>query len=230
MHIASRRLGHSDSYLQQFMSRGSPVELHERDRIKLAEMLGINPDDIRGPSDPIPARTYAKANNNNHARHSGVIKEDAARSNMSPTGQNFVDYKVPFPTMGERDLPVFGTAQGGDGALIITDRPVDWESRPDVLARVQDAYAMIITGDSMDPACKHGSTALVNPHLPQRNGDMCIFRAHADDGSVRAVVKDLVRFNDTTWYVRQYNPRKDYTLKRSEWQICHVVVGVNFRR
>src|SRR4051812_16598926 len=76
LHKASRQLGRSDSYLQQFMSRGSPKELSERDRIKLAEILKIDPDSIRGPSLPIPPRTYVKAsNNNNHVQQSGMLNQ-----------------------------------------------------------------------------------------------------------------------------------------------------------
>ncbi len=125
---------------------------------------------------------------------------------------------------------MFGTAQGGSGALIVTDQPVDWVVRPDPLLRVRDGYGMIVTGDSMAPMHKHGSTALVNPHLPYRSGDTCIFRNHADDGEVQVIIKELRRYTETTWHVRQYNPLKDYTLKRSEWQICHVTVGNYFGR
>ncbi|WP_074832784.1 S24 family peptidase [Bradyrhizobium lablabi] len=93
--------------------------------------------------------------------------------------------------MGERDLPVFGTAQGGSGALIVTDGPVDWVVRPDPLLRVKDGYGMIVTGDSMDPVHKHGSTALVNPHIPWRSGDTCIFRSHHDNGDNIVIIKEL---------------------------------------
>ena len=132
--------------------------------------------------------------------------------------------------VGEQNLPVFGTAQGGSGALIVTNDAVDWVVRPDPLLRVKDGYGMIVTGDSMDPVHKHGSIALVNPHLPWRSGDTCIFRSHGDNGDNLAVIKELRRYTDDTWYVRQYNPPKDYTLKRSEWQICHVTIGNYFSR
>ena len=60
---ASRAIGMNDAYLQQFLERGTPRELPERVRYKLADFLGIsqdklNPDpwqrDIHGarPVDP----------------------------------------------------------------------------------------------------------------------------------------------------------------------------------
>jgi cyanate lyase len=45
----SKRLGRNETYLQQFLKRGSPRELHERDRIMLAEILSISEDQLRGP-------------------------------------------------------------------------------------------------------------------------------------------------------------------------------------
>lgn len=34
------------------MTRGHPAELRERDREKLAQVLGISPDELRGPAEP----------------------------------------------------------------------------------------------------------------------------------------------------------------------------------
>nr|WP_249810682.1 S24 family peptidase [Bradyrhizobium sp. 17] len=130
--------------------------------------------------------------------------------------------------VGDRDLPVFGTAQGGSGALIVSNEPVDWVVRPDPLLRVKDGYGMIITGDSMDPALRAGSVALINPHLPPGLGDFCLFRSHAEDGTTHAVIKEYRGETEVVWKVRQYNPPKDFTLKKSEWQIRHRVVGTYF--
>jgi phage repressor protein C with HTH and peptisase S24 domain len=131
--------------------------------------------------------------------------------------------------VGDRDLPVFSTAEGGRGSLILSNDAVDWVVRPDPLLRVKDGYGMIVTGDSMSPEHKSGSMALVNPHLPWHAGDTCVFRSVSDDGTEIACIKELRRWTDTTWHVRQYNPKKDFTMKRSEWQVCHVTVG-NFKR
>jgi phage repressor protein C with HTH and peptisase S24 domain len=222
----SRQMGLNASYLQQFLKRGVPEELGEDERNKLAQILSLDPDQLRGKSPPLPPRTYGRPNHN----HTAASTARNGSQDMSGSRQNFIESVRPLSIMSNRDLPVFGTAEGGDGALLVTDRPVDWEARPDFLARTEDAYGMIITGDSMDPECKHGSTALVNPHLPPRNGDTCIFRAHADDGAVHCMVKQLVRYNDKTWYVHQHNPKKDFELKRAEWQVCHTVVGNYSRR
>jgi len=87
---------------------------------------------------------------------------------------------------------------------------------------------MIVTGDSMEPAFRPGSIALVNPHLPPGFGDFCLFRSHADDGTAHAAIKEYRGETDVVWKVRQYNPPKDFTLKKAEWQIRHRVVGTYF--
>lgn len=227
MKEASLRLGKSHSYIQQFLKRGVPAQLDEEVRGPLADLLGVSEDQLRGPSSKLPKREYVKGN---PTGPESLIVTGSDRSLVSGNEQNAPAITPGAQLVGDKDLPVFGTAQGGSGALIVTDRPVDWVVRPDPLLRVRDGYGMIVTGDSMAPMHKNGSTALVNPHLPPRNGDTCVFRSHADDGDVTVIIKELRRFNDHTWFVRQYSPKKDFTLKRSEWQICHVTVGNYFGR
>ncbi len=215
MKSASLQIGQNHSYLYQFLKRGTPTELGEYSRAKLASVLGVDEDALRGPSAKLPAREY------------GAPKRNAV---MSQGGHNSLDNLGVTPTLfGNADLPVFATAQGGQGgALIMSGEAVDYVIRPAPLARVKDGYGMIVAGDSMSPQFENGSTALINPHLPPRSGDTCVFRSHQDDGTVFALIKKLRRVTEDTWYVTQFSPKKDFQLKRSEWQICHVAVGSYF--
>lgn len=225
MSEASLKIGRNHAYLQQFLKRGVPAELHERDRAELAGLLKVPEEKLKGSSPKLPKRDYARTDVSSReslidpAAHP-PLKLDQAMQRIIPAADLF----------GGVDLPVFGTAEGGDGALVITDRPVDWVARPAVLLKVQDGYGMIVAGDSMHPAHRSGSTALVNPHLPPRVEDACIFRSHADDGTVHIMLKEYRGQTETHWKVRQYNPAKDFTLKKSEWQVCHVIVGSYFLR
>lgn len=47
----SELIGRNSSYLQQFMGRGSPRKLEERDRKVLAEFFGISESELGGPED-----------------------------------------------------------------------------------------------------------------------------------------------------------------------------------
>ncbi len=225
MSAASLKIGKNHAYLQQFLKRGYPVELGEKSRIPLAELLGVPEDQLRGPSSKLPKREYVKVNPT--PRESLVVGTERT-SIVSADGQDLQKVIPAAELLGETDLPVFGTEQDGRGALIVTDRPVNWVARPSFLLRVRDGYGMIVTGDSMAPEHKSGSTALVNPHLPPRVGDSCVFRRHDDDGTVHAIIKELRGETSTAWKVRQHNPRRDFTLKKTEWQVCHKTVGNYF--
>lgn len=226
MSEASIKIGKNHAYLQQYLKRGIPAKLGEDEREKLSSLLGIPEDQLRGISPKLSKRDYTRIT------ESSSSPPATPSPKMSDNGHNLIDNLSRVDaTFGGRDLPVFGTAQGGTGgALIMSNEAVDWVIRPAPLLRVRDGYGMIVTGDSMSPKIENGSTALVNPHLPPRNGDTCVFRKHMDDGTVLAIIKTLRRYNDETWFLSQYEPRKDFSLKRSEWQICHVVIGTYFGR
>ena len=222
MSQASLRIGRNASYLQQFLRRGIPDELHEPERIKLAELLGVSEDVLRGKSSRLIARPYSK--NSNDAQMQ--ISPDIA---VTSTGQKVLDMPRIYPITNDApDLPVFATTQIAGVSVMIT-KPFDRIARPNFLLHVVDAYALIISDDTMDPEAKNGSTALVHPHLPPRNGDTCLFRAERDTTSDNAMVRQLVSANDRAWRVHQHKPAKDYDLKKSEWPVCHLVVG-NFSR
>ncbi|WP_423962659.1 XRE family transcriptional regulator [Bradyrhizobium sp.] len=220
----SQRLNRNPTYLQQFLKKGSPRELQERERIALAEILNVPEDQLRGPSSPLPKRHYAK-NAQEVPSREGLVDTNPRPTQNTDGAPRMIPGAELYANV---DLPVFGSAQTGNGALIITDRPVDYVARPTVLLRVQDGYGMIVVGDSMEPVIRAGAVALINPHKPPHIGDLCLFRQHSEDGSVHAAIKEFRGQTDTTWKVRQYNPAKDFVLKKSEWQICHRLVGSYF--
>jgi hypothetical protein len=56
MKEASAKIGRNESYVHQFLKRGFPAELGERDRENLGRLLGISLDHLRGPNNPLPSR------------------------------------------------------------------------------------------------------------------------------------------------------------------------------
>jgi transcriptional regulator with XRE-family HTH domain len=135
---------------------------------------------------------------------------------------------------GDRDLPVYATTQAGSGMQVLSTDPVEYVLRPEPLARVRDGYGVIVADDLMEPETRSGDIALVNPHLPARVGDTCVFRSGAQDGGMqRCVIKHLRRVTDKDWYVTEWSGpdggRRDFTLKRPDWPVAHVTIG-SFRR
>ena len=138
------------------------------------------------------------------------------------------------PGLGERDLPVYGAAEGGNGHVVISTDPVDYVRRPAPLASVRDGYAVIVVGESMVPAFEPGDLALVHPHLPPvPNVDVVLYTAD-EAGEVKATIKRLIRSTPTEWHLRQWNPpdgkKADFTLSRKVWTRCHRIVGKYSRR
>lgn len=137
------------------------------------------------------------------------------------------------PLMGDRDFPVYASAEGGPGEIIRSSEPVDFMPRPSVVAHVKGAYGLLVTGDSMEPEYRNGDTAIVNPHLPIVGGEVYIFFAEKH-GEARASIKHLRRATADKWMVSQWNPptgqERDFALSRKEWRIVHRVLGKYSRR
>jgi hypothetical protein len=223
MSEASLKIGRNASYLQQFLKRDVPKELHERERIRLAELLGIDENELRGKSTPLTSRPYIK---------NGDRLQSQAPSAISMTGGKQIPLDSPrfFPISEmTQDLPVFATTQVAGGAMVMSTKPIDRMLRPNFLLHVDDAYGLIVIDDAMDPEVKNGATVQVHPHLPAKNGDACLFRSSADPDT-NVLVRQLVSANDGAWKVCQHKPHKVYSLKKSEWPVCHLVVAVFPRR
>ncbi len=126
----------------------------------------------------------------------------------------------------QRDLPVYGAAQGGTGgAMLISTDTMQWLARPEPLLTVRGGYGVYVVGESMSPAYEQGDIALVHPALPPRRGaDVILIRHDADDGR-HVLIKRLVGWTEDSWRVRQYNPPRDFDLPRAEWREAHAIVG-----
>jgi SOS-response transcriptional repressor LexA len=152
----------------------------------------------------------------------GVSPEDLRSTAPPPPGE----YRGGVPRAAERtDLPVYASAEGGGGAIIITNEPIDFVRRPEPLLSVRDGYGCYVIGDSMSPAYEQGDLLLIHPGRPVRAGDDCVFVRDPGDGSLHALVKRLLRITPEKWRVRQFNPAKDFDLDRSQWQKSQLIVG-----
>jgi DNA-binding XRE family transcriptional regulator len=132
--------------------------------------------------------------------------------------------------VGARDLPLYATVEAGEGAVVMSSDPVDEVRRPAPLVTVKGAYGVIVSGESMVPALRPGDTALIHPHLPPKVEDICLFISEKN-GEFIATIKEYVGQTKEHWKVKRYKPEeKEFTLRKSEWQTCHVSVGRYSRR
>jgi phage repressor protein C with HTH and peptisase S24 domain len=130
-----------------------------------------------------------------------------------------------------RDLPVYGSAEGGQadgatgGAMVMSSDPIQFLGRPDPLQTVRAGYGVYIVGESMIPAYEQGDVALVHPSLPPRRNSDVILTRQDPDGVHHALVKRLIGWTDANWHVRQYNPHRDFDLPRAIWTEIRTIVG-----
>ncbi|MCW3476585.1 S24 family peptidase [Limobrevibacterium gyesilva] len=123
-----------------------------------------------------------------------------------------------------RRIPLIGLAQaGGDGYFDDGGYPVGGGWDEVSLPEVGDphAYALEISGDSMEPVFRDGDLVIVSPSAPIRRGDRVVVRTAR--GEVMA--KQLARRSARRVELRSLNPaHPDYTFDLTEVIWIHRIV------
>jgi phage repressor protein C with HTH and peptisase S24 domain len=123
-----------------------------------------------------------------------------------------------------RRIPLIGLAQaGGDGYFDDGGYPVGgaWDevSLPEIAD--PNAYALEISGDSMEPVFRDGDQVIVSPAAPIRRGDRVVVRTVA--GEVMA--KQLARRSARRVELKSLNPEHpDYSFDLTEVAWIHRIV------
>jgi phage repressor protein C with HTH and peptisase S24 domain len=123
-----------------------------------------------------------------------------------------------------RRVPLIGLAQaGGEGYFDDGGYPVggSWDevSLPEIAD--PNAYALEISGDSMEPVFRDGDMVIVSPSAPIRRGDRVVVRT--DHGEVMA--KQLARRSARRIELRSLNPaHPNYSFDLSEVTWMHRIV------
>lgn len=123
-----------------------------------------------------------------------------------------------------RRIPLIGFAQaGGDGYFDDGGYPVGGGWDEVTLPEVGDphAYALEISGDSMEPVFRDGDVVVVSPAAPLRRGDRVVVRTTA--GEVMA--KQLARRSARRIDVRSLNPaHPNYSFDLTEVTWVHRII------
>lgn len=123
-----------------------------------------------------------------------------------------------------RRIPLIGFAQaGGSGYFDDGGYPVGGSWDEVALPEIGDAnaYALEISGESMEPVFRDGDVVIVSPNAPIRRGDRVVLRT--TEGEVMA--KQLARRSARRVEVRSLNPEHpDYSFDLSEVAWIHRIV------
>ena len=132
---------------------------------------------------------------------------------------------VALPSQRRDTMPIRSGARGGgnEREMFLQDGPIGQTSRPANLAGVRDAYAIYMTGGSMEPRYEQGWLLHVNPLKPPIRGrDVVVYKK---DQSV--LIKQFISWNDKELVLRQFNPEEILRIAREDVVECHRIVGVD---
>lgn len=210
----ARHMGVEPPRISDILNGGRRVQLEEIDL--LAQFLEL---------------PQAVVQQNLAAARSGGVPARTMPSNAKPEKQtgriSALESPQSFPTLRgrDRDLPIYGAAEGGNGVMILDSDPIEYGERPANLLGVVGAYGVYIVNDSMAPAYEQGDKVHVHPGRPLKPGRDALFVGEAEDGTKHAMVKRLVKVTDKAWRVQQFNPPKTFDLPRKLWQRAFRIVG-----
>ncbi|WP_207483156.1 S24 family peptidase [Arenibaculum pallidiluteum] len=203
----------------QSLSQGTLEKLAAERGVPVSEILGdAAPEGARGAPDTVRAGARPPAP---HPPH-----QPFAQQAQAPRADALV---------GDRDLPVYASAQGGPGTMLISYEPIEWVKRPEPLFGVPRGFALYVVGDSMTPAYEQGDSILVHPTRPPLPGDdVLVVLGAAEDGMYEAMVKRLVAMDHQRLKLRQWNPppgeEPEFEIPRVDVTGIHLVVGKYNRR
>jgi phage repressor protein C with HTH and peptisase S24 domain len=181
----------------------------------IAHALAVNVADLlsRSPSETLtsPDATHSLSFGRNNAQKS---------TQTGPT--------IPTPSKMPKDVPVYGTAQGGPvGAFQMENGVIDYVRRPPGIADAKDVYALYIVGDSMAPRYQEGELVYVSSKRPVRPGDYVIVEFVNGDGEQVAYCKQLMRRNASTLQLTQSNPERVFDLEMDRVLRVHRILTMN---
>lgn len=124
-------------------------------------------------------------------------------------------------------IPVVGVAKGGaDGLFEFNGQVVDRLARPPILASVMDAYAVFVSGESMEPRYFSGEAVFVHPGRPVRKGNFVVVQLHPENDGEPPLgfVKQFVAWTPSEIVLSQYNPAGEIRFDRERVLSVHRIV------
>jgi len=126
-----------------------------------------------------------------------------------------------------KTLPVYGLAAASPlGQMVMSEDPIEWIEPPGIVARVPDAYSLIITGTSMIPRYEPGDMIILHPHRPVRQNDHVAIQ-EIKEGGTHVSVKRFDRMDGDHIVTMQYNPPAEVRFRRDQVVAMHRILTPN---
>lgn len=145
---------------------------------------------------------------------------------------NFAQPPAPNAVVGSpiessgNTIPVYGSAVGGiDGEFVLNGNILFEVMAPPSLSPISGAYAVQVSGDSMEPRYFDGEVVFVDPTRRVTRGDFVVAQIIMDESDTRlAYIKRFVRHNAEELVLEQYNPPKTLRFPHANVHSVHFVV------
>lgn len=195
----SLKLEKNRTYIQQYITKGSPLWLPEDVRAGVAAMIGVPESDLRRSREIVKKGAEAEKPAFQHREQQGT---------------------------GDR-IKVLGMAEcGPDGWSLWNGEVVDMIPCPPVLSGAPNGFAVYVVGTSMEDRYHPGEIVFIHPGRPVTPGSYVLVQMHAKEGDApRAFLKRLVKQTGDKVILQQFEPKKTFTLKRDEILSMYRVVG-----
>lgn len=180
----SLAIGKNHAYIHQYIYKNTPKRLHADDRAELSRILNIPETKLGAPVDTT-----------------------SPRLKLAVPNANITDQPI---GVGPH-IPLYGTAVGGIyGQFELNGNRLDNVLAPASLLGVKDAYAVRVSGESMEPRYFDGETVFVNPHRRPMKGDYVVAQIQLEEAGLKlAYVKRFVRWNNERLVLSQHNPEEE---------------------
>jgi phage repressor protein C with HTH and peptisase S24 domain len=165
---------------------------------RLAAHAGLSPSGLakRAGLDPTTFNKSKRITTDGRARWPST--ESVAKS-LDATGVSFDDFVALVsdgPPRGSRPIPLVGFAEaGGAGHFDDAGFPAgkDWDEIAFPQLDDDHAYALEISGPSLQPAYRDGTIIVVSPAAPIRRGDRIVIMTRTGDVSVAELKRKTVK-------------------------------------
>lgn len=164
------------------------------------------------------------------------LTDNPAREPAAPPAEPRIPGREEMP----RDIPVYGTALGGDqtfwsehdGEVAVeqtdlnTGEVIDYFRRPPALRERRDVYMLYTAGSSMAPAYDEGSPIPVDPKRPPVVGNYVVvyLRDRTDEFAAGVLIKRLVKRASDHIELEQFNPPAVFRLEAKKYMAVHRVM------
>lgn len=126
--------------------------------------------------------------------------------------------------------PIFASASGGAEQVLTPQNVVEHRLKPRKWTRVKGLYGFYVATDTMAPRINPGELIWVHPHRRAAPGQEAVFARRAAGGEdLEIMVKICAGQTAAKWIVRQFNPKKEFELKKADWD-CQLVVDIDLDR